>query len=212
MPRGIYIHKPRSKKTREKIAQSTMGEKNHFYGKHHTEEANEKNRIAHLGHLAWNKGTKGVMPEPWNKGLKAKDNPKVQKNVEAASRAHIGKPLTKEHRQKISNGQVGEKNWNWQGGKSFEPYTSEFNRQLKELIRQRDNYRCRKCGCPEVENMEKLSIHHIDYIKKNCLPSNLISLCRRCNSEVNSNRSKWKQYFEKVNGILSANTPDESVV
>lgn len=90
----------------------------------------------------------------------------------------------------------GQKNPNWRGGKSFEPYTAEFNKQLKELIRQRDNYQCQKCGCPEIENIIKLSIHHIDYEKENCLPSNLIALCKRCNGKVNFNREYWIQYFQ----------------
>ena len=53
-------------------------------------------------------------------------------------------------------GRTGEKHPRWLGGTSFEPYTEEFNRQLKELIRLRDNYQCQKCGCPEIENLEKL--------------------------------------------------------
>lgn len=49
-----------------------------------------------------------------------------------------------------------EKHPGWQGGKSFEPYTTEFNRQLKDLIRLRDGYRCQLCGVPEAECFEKL--------------------------------------------------------
>ena len=36
---------PRPEETKEKIANSMIGEKNHFYGKHHTEETKEKLRI-----------------------------------------------------------------------------------------------------------------------------------------------------------------------
>lgn len=32
------------------------GEKHPFYGKHHSQELNEKNRLAHIGKVAWNKG------------------------------------------------------------------------------------------------------------------------------------------------------------
>ena len=38
-----------SEKTRAKISEATKGEKNGFFGKHHTEEAKEKDRQAHLG-------------------------------------------------------------------------------------------------------------------------------------------------------------------
>lgn len=51
---------------------------------------------------------------------------------------------------------------------------------------------------PEIENIKKLSIHHINYVKKNCLPDNLISLCRSCNSKVNTNRNIWERYFKKI--------------
>ena len=88
-------------------------------------------------------------------------------------------------------------NPNWLGGISFEPYTTEFNKQLKELIRLRDGYKCQKCGCSEIENIRKLSIHHVDYNKKNCLPENLITLCIGCNGKVNKNRKKWIKYFQK---------------
>ena len=37
-------------------------------GKNHSQESNEKNRLAHIGQVAWNKGKKtGFIP--WNKGL-----------------------------------------------------------------------------------------------------------------------------------------------
>lgn len=96
-----------------------------------------------------------------------------------------------------SENRIGENSPSWQGGKSFEPYTVEFNETLKEQIRLRDGYRCQKCGCPEIENKEKLSIHHIDYNKENCLPFNLISLCNRCNAAVNKNRKYWERHFRK---------------
>jgi len=106
---------------------------------------------------------------------------------------------TEETRKKMSETRkgifAGKKNPNWRGGLSFEPYTVEFNRQLKELIRQRDGYKCQLCGMPEIENIRKLSIHHIDYVKRNCLPDNLTALCGSCNSKVNINRNFWKDYF-----------------
>jgi group I intron endonuclease len=40
----------------EQIRQRTIGGQNPFFGKHHTEEANEKNRQAHLGKPSPNKG------------------------------------------------------------------------------------------------------------------------------------------------------------
>ncbi len=104
-------------------------------------------------------------------------------------------------------GKRGKETPNWKDGLSYEPYTSEFDNQLKELIRLRDGYKCQKCGMSEIENMEKLTCHHIDYDKKNCKPNNLISLCRNCNGNVNGNRQKWTKYFNrKVKKIMDSST------
>ncbi len=100
-------------------------------------------------------------------------------------------------RPKHSERMKRENNPNWQDGISNLPYTFEFNKQLKELIRHGDSYKCQLCGIPECENIKKLSIHHIDYNKENPEPNNLITLCISCNSKVNFNRSRWEGYFDK---------------
>jgi hypothetical protein len=89
----------------------------------------------------------------------------------------------------------GKNNPNWQNGLGKLPYAFEFNKELKELIRKRDNYKCQYCGCYEVENCRKLDVHHIDYNKENCKKNNLITLCRKCNLKVNHNRDYWYAYF-----------------
>lgn len=95
---------------------------------------------------------------------------------------------------------VGELNGRWQDGISFEPYDNDFNDGLKERIRDRDNHICQLCDMAEIEHIEvygeRLSMHHIDYDKKNSSETNLISLCRNCNSKVNANRNHWQEFFE----------------
>ena len=90
-----------------------------------------------------------------------------------------------------------EKHPRWLGGKSFEPYGIEFNNKLKELIKKRDKYKCFICG---KKDYRKLSIHHIDYNKKNNDLKNLISLCNHCHIKTNSNRNKWKKFFQELLG------------
>jgi hypothetical protein len=91
---------------------------------------------------------------------------------------------------------------NWLGGLSRLPYTIEFNASLKESIRDRDEHKCQKCLKSEkleIEEFNKcLSIHHIDYNKENCEPDNLISLCCKCNTEVNKNGDYWFAYFTEI--------------
>lgn len=93
-----------------------------------------------------------------------------------------------------------DKHWNWKGGKSFEPYPHEWNQTFKNKIRHRDNYKCQLCGKLETKYCEKLSIHHIDYDKKNIQPNNLISLCRLCHIKTNYNRKLWLTFFSKKKG------------
>jgi hypothetical protein len=93
----------------------------------------------------------------------------------------------------------GKLNPNWKDGISFEPYSSEFNENLKEQIRDRDNHECQNCYMTEEEHLElynkKLTIHHISYNKMNCYNNNLITLCFKCNSLANTNRDYWYAYF-----------------
>lgn len=96
--------------------------------------------------------------------------------------------------------EVNENKPGWIDGSSFEPYTSEFNNELKEFIRKRDNYICqnKNCGIPQQECRTKLDVHHIDYNKDNCDPINLIALCHLCNARASGDREYWKQYYQKI--------------
>jgi len=85
---------------------------------------------------------------------------------------------------------------NWRGGKSFEEYGKEFDSSLKEQVRFRDKYKCRICGCSQLENRKHLDVHHIDYNKKNNILNNLISLCIFCHRKTNGNREYWTNYFK----------------
>ena len=116
------------------------------------------------------------------------------------SLANLGKPKSPEHRKKLSElakKRTGEKASNWKGGKSFEPYSREWKNTLKRAIRERDNYTCRICGT--LKNPREFDVHHIDYDKKNCNPSNLITLCIGCHRKTNGNRESWKKLLIDFN-------------
>jgi hypothetical protein len=81
----------------------------------------------------------------------------------------------------------------WMGGLSFEPYTPEFNKELKAQVRKRDDYTCQLCGKHQTE--PKLEIHHIDYDKKYTGFANLISLCKSCHAKTSHNREYWTNFF-----------------
>ena len=182
--------------------------------KHHSEETKRKISESVKGNIPWNKGLtnetdKRVMKSSISKSGQRRSEETKQKMRES-HKGQVGywkdKHRSEETKQKISKATKGNNNPNWQGGISLEPYSFEFNSQLKELVRHRDNYICQLCGMPECENIKKLSVHHIDYNKQNCLPSNLITLCVGCNAKVNQNRDKWEIYFvEKIEKIMSQN-------
>ena len=111
----------------------------------------------------------------WNKGLTKEEDSRVKKYSEKNS---------------------GEKHFNWQGGISKEPYSFEFNKKLKKQIRQRDNFTCQECGYTEKQLGYHLSVHHIDYNKKNNNPENLICLCKSCHAQTNFKRNDWINYFK----------------
>lgn len=84
----------------------------------------------------------------------------------------------------------------WRGGISHLPYPFEFiEGNIRSEIRERDNHVCQLCGVEETKCETRLTVHHIDYDKMNLDKSNLIALCRSCNSKVNTNRNGWTQYF-----------------
>lgn len=78
-------------------------------------------------------------------------------------------------------------------------YPSVFNKSLKSKIIGRDNHRCQLCLMIEplakVMTGKGLAIHHMDYDKNNCIDTNLVTLCNKCNTRVNYNKEFWKVFF-----------------
>jgi len=113
---------------------------------------------------------------------------------------------TEETKKRISLATRYENNPRWIDGRSFELYPKEFNNELKEKIRKRDNYTCQNCNITEEEHIivfgEVLTIHHINYNKKDCAEENLITVCRNCNVRANSNISYWINYYNEKIGAL----------
>jgi hypothetical protein len=147
-------------------------------GKKRTPEQTKKISEAHKGQVAWNKGKKKTQPvnkgsfqkgmTPWNKGL-----PKEQQPA-------------------------------WQGknclGSTKEYCPIFFRPWFRPKIRSNYKNQCQLCGITNQLSLKvfgcNLTIHHIDYNKKNCNLDNLIPLCNKCNSKVNFNRSFWQEYFQ----------------
>jgi len=165
-------------KERNKKGQFIKGHKPYKFwlGKKFSKAYKEKLSLSHLGQKGYWTGKKRINMAGNTYSLGCKHSEE--------SRAKMGFPL--------------EQNPAWKGGISFEPYAPSFNRQLKDRTRVRDNFICQLCGVPELECDKRLCVHHIDYDKKNCEESNLISLCRSCHTKTNHNRQYWQSYFIKL--------------
>ena len=143
-------------------------------GKKHSKEAKRKIKKSL-------KGNTRTLGKHW----KIKDVDKYKGNKNA-----LGVKRNKEWKEEMSKIKTGDKNPNWKGGISFEPYSVDWTETLKRSIRERDNYICQKCS-----QYGKV-VHHINYNKSDCNPKNLITLCSSCNVKVNFNRKYWKKYFQ----------------
>jgi hypothetical protein len=87
-------------------------------------------------------------------------------------------------------------NPNWKNGNSFIEYCPIwFDKDFKKSILERDNKKCLNPFCNK--KISKLTVHHIDYDKKNCNPNNLITLCSSCNCFANKDRD-WHFFWYKA--------------
>lgn len=83
---------------------------------------------------------------------------------------------------------------NYKDGRSKKIYNGEFTESLKEMIRLRDNCKCRICK--SSQNKNHLDVHHIDCNKFNNHPNNLVALCKKCHSRIHGLiQIKKKQKF-----------------
>lgn len=137
-----------------------------------------------------------------------KENPRIgEKNP------FYGKKHTEEYKIRASESKKGKKSYNeeqykkqnkntlkkenhpaWKGGISYEPYNENFDIELKNKIKNRDNFKCQLC----MKEYNILHIHHIDYNKKNSNEKNLIVLCNSCHSKTNYKRKEYEKYFNII--------------
>lgn len=176
----------------------TRGRHNPNYGKSRSPETRRKISKAMKGKRFSAQHRKNISTS--HKGLMVgQRNPNYGNHPSAETKKAMspwkGKKFSIKHRKRMAEAKRGENNPQWRGGKSFEPYSPGFNDDLKRKIKERDGH---KCQFPYCQRTTTLTIHHIDYDKKNSAESNLITLCNRHNTKVNANRDSWTNYFTSM--------------
>src|SRR3989344_4476519 len=169
---------------------SLNGKGNPFYGRKHTIETKEKMMCRKI---TWNDKISTTRIKKFESGELIPPN--------------LGKPMNSEQKLKISKIRIEkglaklEKNPMWKGGLSYEPYPLTWTNELREQIRVLYQNKCFKCGNYEISkdkrtnNIRKIPIHHINYIKNDVRSTNLVPLCTKCHSKVNQNRDYWLHFF-----------------
>lgn len=143
-----------------------------------------------------NKGRKPSMEQ--KRKMKEKATGRKYPEFDYPNHGMRGKKVSETTKLRMSEAHSLEKHHNWQGGKSFEPYSIDFNDRFKEMIRDRDNRCCVMCNIPHEKVDYRLTVHHIDYNKLNSFPQNCISLCRSCHTKTGINREHWKIFFQSI--------------
>jgi hypothetical protein len=210
--------KKRSPETKERISFSQKGKlfspetrlkiSHAIKLKNQSPEYKEHLKIGHQGLKATPKTLEklSVYRKEWmqTKGGKAKlDYARSCRKFDEETRkkqslSHIGKKLSEETKYKLSQSIKGDKSHFWRGGISFDPYTPDWNENLKMQIRLRDNYICQLCSRDTQALHIRHSVHHINYDKTDSHWMNLIFLCNSCHTRTNSNREHWHDYFTNL--------------
>lgn len=194
-----------TKNTKEHRKKIGLGNK----GKKVSEKSKRKISNAHKGKI-FSKETKKKISDA-NKGkiLSKKHIEKIRQGnkgkkipVETREKMSIAKQnMTEETKRKMSitrKGKfIGEESSQWKGGISCEPYCEIWiDKKYKQSIRDRDNNKCQNPDC--WKTTKRIAIHHINYIKKDCHPRNLITICASCNSRANKNRENHAMFYQNI--------------
>lgn len=200
-----HYGKKHSRETILKLRKSHIGllagEKHPLWGKHHSKETKKKiSESVKKNPVKYWLGKK--RPEEFRKKMSKikKENPsrywsgKKRPPFSGEWIENMSKAVKEGHEQRNFGFQKGKNNPSWNGGLSYKThgYGEGWTGYLKTRVKRRDGYICQIC-----EDRKNLSVHHIDYDKKNCSENNLITLCRSCNVKVNFNRAKWEKLLKR---------------
>ena len=164
----------KNEEIRRKVSYSLIGKPSKNKGKKCTEETKQKIREARAKQI-FSEKSRNKKSETMKKNWADKE--------------------FRENQLKNAYFKKGDGHPDWLEGISFELYGIEFNKELKQFIKDRD---FKMCQTPNCMNDKNLCVHHIDYNKKNNDPKNLTTLCRNCHSKTNYNRNYFTEFYTNI--------------
>jgi len=183
-------------------SETISGDRHPLFGKHHSKETRQKLSETNSGHI-----TTIETRQKLSERMSGSGNPRFGVKLSEDQIARQSKSLKEFYeenpdvKEKLSICKLGNKNYNWKGGISFEPYCPKFNHDLKERVRAYFNFQCVTCGKSESENGKALSVHHVEYNKQACCdgkPVQFAALCHRCHSKTNFDRENWEAMIHRI--------------
>jgi hypothetical protein len=139
-----------------------------------------------------------------SKSKQGKIRPHSENTKRKIGLSNKGKKPTEETREKMSKKakerfDIPENHPRWRGGISCEPYCEAWtDKEYKHWIKyERDGGKCQNPAC-SFSHSGRIVLHHINYIKKDCHPINLITLCISCNSRANKDRDWHQAWYTEI--------------
>ena len=119
----------------------------------------------------------------------------------AAADAKRGKPIPDHQKKILSERWTGDKNPKWSGGISFERYAQGYwNAETRESIIERDKV-CQDCN--KWDDADKgMHIHHMDGLRVNHSPDNLVLLCVKCHKARHKKHNEVIKFISAELGII----------
>ncbi len=169
-----------------KILPQITGTKHPFWGKHHSAESNERNRLAHLGRVE-------TMEHRVKISISLQGGTRPPRTVAYRKKMSMAKQLPLCARKpKVMRGRLYPPNWD----------------EIKKSIYMRDAWTCCVCNTKCVskksrDSERRIQCHHIDHDSSNNSASNLITLCASCHSKTKYNKKMWMGYLKRIVALMA---------
>lgn len=184
---------------RRKLSEARKGPKHHAYGKTFSEEHKKKMSEAQKGKKSHMYGKKGKKHPMYGKKLSDERKREISKAMKGRKGPMAGRFHSEESRIKASCTHQGINRKDWTCFVGPEPYCGVwYDKEFKDSIKKIRDGKCQEPTCWHTTDDFSLTVHHIDYDKKNCHPDNLITLCHSCNGRANADREWHTAWYKAI--------------